>query len=442
MALNGIPGLSLVVVQDGSVSYRGALGVRSVHSKEPMGVDTLVELASASKSLTALAVLRLARQGRLDLDTGVSTYLSRLGGVDWNDLTVRHLLRHTSGLRRTHDSLLLRQGGTAVGRLRSAAAIVATAVPESEPGLTFSYANANYVLLAALVERASGQPFASYMREHVFAPLGMQRTTLDSAAADRRGAADLHEQQWGRVRRSPSSFRGWPGSSLVKSSAVDMGAYLTALLAADGTTRGSAALDADWWEGFQPDYDFGWFVEPAADWLDGDFALVHTGEIWGANSAVALAPRRGHGVAVLLNLGTVRAGSMARAILASLDGTPLPPAKAVPLTEVADHWAIAFLATTVVLLAAMTVYGTVALRHLRDGRRAWRIEAPGIIRAAALMVLAVVLPAVAAWGPGPPFSAYPATVRLALPPLVGCVVALFLFAAALGLAPLTAGHRR
>ena len=199
MALNGIPGLSLALVEDGSVSYLRAYGVRSVQSREAMLAETPVELASLSKALTALAVLRLERDGLVQRDSSVAAILPDLDRARWRGVTIRHLLQHRSGLRRRHDFLMPCCGQPGQLDLNAAARHFAAADLESPPGERSSYANSNYVLLAAIVQRASGMPFPDFMRKEIFQPLGMDRTTT----------AEREAQSWirGPLRMSGSGDR-------------------------------------------------------------------------------------------------------------------------------------------------------------------------------------------------------------------------------------------
>ena len=441
MELNGIPGLSLVVVEGGAVSHLRAYGVRSVESREEMRVDTPVELASVSKSFTALAVLQLERAGRLDRDDSVTGLLPELGDGKWQDVTIRDLLRHRSGLRRRHDFLISCCGLPGNLDLESVAGRMAEADLESSPGAMFSYANSNYALLAAVVQRASGVPFPEYMRDTVFGPLGMHSTTLDEAEARQREMADRHEWRWGRVEVSPSRFLGWYGSSRVKASAADMGSYLAALL--DPLSRHDSAplRRSDWWEQMEPDYDLGWSVQAEADWLDGDFVLEHTGKIWGGHTAVALVPRRHAGVAVLVNLGTDRASRIARAVLASRFGVPLPQPARMSRTENPDFWARVFLVSAAGLFAAIFWYGARVFRQVRRRIRSRQVTPWGIARATVLVGLAVKLVHSAGWAATPPHAALPTTIGIALPLLVASVTALLLLAAATGLFPRSTSRR-
>jgi len=432
MELNHIPGLALAVVRDGRLAYTRAFGVRSLATGEPMTDQTPVELASVSKSFTALAVLDLERQGRLDLDLPVATYLPEFGagaGDDRSRITVRHLLGHTSGLSRRRDSLMACCGDGGEFDLPVALRKLATSRPVRPPGARFAYANSNYVLLAALVERLGALPFPEYLRRRVFDPLGLTRTTLDPAEARSWGLSESHEWQWGRVRISPSHYKGWYGASLVKSSAADMGRYLAAWLAG-----GPAPLPAaGWWNRPEPRrYEAGWFLRPRADWLDRALALEHGGDIWGGNTAVVFAPQLRAGVVVLLNVGTDRAGPIAHAALRQVAGLSLPP-PAVSGSEIPDYWAIRFTAAAGLLLAGLALYLLRVLSQFRRRQRRFAPARPAILRAVVLVLLAAYLLFLMA---GPvPLEIFPTTMKVALPLLASSVAALLLAAAAVGLAP-------
>ena len=164
MELNGIPGLSLALVEDGKVSYLRAYGVRNAETRQLIRVETPMELASVSKGFTALAILRLEQDGVVDRDSVVSAYLPEFDSGAWQRVTLSHLIRHRSGLRRRHDFLAPCCEQAANLDLDAAARMLANADLESPPGSTFSYANSNYVLLAAVVQRMSDAAFTSYMR--------------------------------------------------------------------------------------------------------------------------------------------------------------------------------------------------------------------------------------------------------------------------------------
>lgn len=442
MELNGIPGLSLALVEEGKVSYLRAYGVRNSESRQPLRVDTPMELASVSKGFTALAILRLEQDGAVDRDSVVSEYLTELDGGGWRGVTLNHLIRHRSGLRRRHDFLAPCCGQAGNLDLDSAVRMLARADLESTPGSTFSYANSNYVLLAAVVQRMSGAVFTRYMRESVFQPLGMHRTTSQEEVARSWEGASPHEWQWGRVRVSPSRFLGWYGSSRIKASAEDMGVYMvsmldpvTAWLDSMSTHAGDSNSHAAWWDQLGPDYDLGWNVSDETEWMDNQVVLEHTGSLWGADTAVVLAPERGIGAAVLVNMGTSRAGEIARAVVRSRDGTPLPEPHRTSRMEIPDTWARIFLMCAAAIFGVNIWYGLRVRQQVRLGARAWNASTNRMIRAVVLVILAFILVLNFYWGSEPPLPALPATIQMALPALAASVSTLLLVAAAAGLLP-------
>ncbi|HXG32116.1 MAG TPA: serine hydrolase domain-containing protein [Bryobacteraceae bacterium] len=440
MELNHLPGLAAAIVRPGEILL-GAYGVRDLSTGEPMTPATLVELASVSKPLTALAVARLEQEGRLRLDEPVRRYLPefRVDHTESDRITVRHLLEHTSGLLRADDYRVPCCGRPGEGDLALAVRQLHAAQPRYRPGRRFRYANSNYVVLAAVIERVSGRPFATYMRESVFAPLGMWRTTLDAAQAEAWGLAAQHERAWGRFRVASQNFSGWYGSSLVKSPAEDVGRWLASFLR--GVPEfGPAGAARTWLDSRRrAPYQMGWYVHPNAEWLRGDLVLEHTGFIWGANTAVVVSPRRQLAAAVLINAGTTRAGPVARGLLARAAGLRGPPPERASFGSQADNWAFAIAASGTVLGLATAIYALRAWREWRAGRRRlqWRGNRIQQIRSLLLAAMAGFIVYLLAGGVRP-LASLPSSLRVAIPLLGLSTAALLLLAAALGVAPRSA----
>ena len=440
LALNSVPGLALAVVEHGEVALVRAYGIQSVESGQPLTANTPMGLASLSKALTALAILRLEQEGRIERGAVAAGILPRLTSAGWTGVSLNHLLQHRSGLRRRHDFLLPCCGSPNELDLEAATERLNNADLEGLPGESVSYANSNYVLLAAIVERVSGVPFSAYMRQKVFRPLGMWQTSLEGARPASEVAAAPHEWQWGSVRVSPSRFLGWSGSSLVRASATDMAAYLEALLCQKPGDFEFLHADGPWWGRLDPGYDLGWAVQEDPEWFGDGLVLEHTGKTWGGRTAAVVAPQSGSAVAVLGNLGTTRSQAIARAILGSLGGKELPVPKRANRTEIPDTWAMVLLAAGIGLsgLAGWFAWQTRSL--LRSGRRGWRLTAGRLVRSAVLGYLAAAL-LYRYHFTGPPHAAFPTTVQVALPILVTSVLALLLACAVRGLTAVPAGMR-
>jgi CubicO group peptidase (beta-lactamase class C family) len=172
----------------------GAVAGQHFHARNrPVDGDTLFQVASLSKWATAWGVMKLAEQGRIDLDAPVARYLTRWrlpeAAFDNDGVTVRRLLSHTAGLG---DGL--GYGGFAPGdeiqTLEQSLTQASDASPGANgatrvtaaPGSAWKYSGGGYTLLQLLVEEVSGEPFNTYMRREIFEPLGMTRSTFELPA--------------------------------------------------------------------------------------------------------------------------------------------------------------------------------------------------------------------------------------------------------------------
>src|SRR4030042_3059551 len=175
----GIPGIAVVIVKDGQITYLAGYGVTSVEDPLPVTPQTIFDLASCSKSFTALAILLMEKDGLLNLDSPVGDYLPELRFADPGAekiIKVRDLLNHTSGLPGVFsEPLAFHQGDDAMIKLIAAMKKVHLNRPA---GSSFEYSNMNYSLLGAIIENRSGKKFEDFMQDRIFSPLGMKNTTL------------------------------------------------------------------------------------------------------------------------------------------------------------------------------------------------------------------------------------------------------------------------
>ena len=176
--------VAFVLIQDGQIfdDYFVSVG-------QPVDRDTLFQVASLSKWITAWGVMALVEEGKLDLDVPVSTYLTRWqlpeSEYDNDGVTVRRLLSHTAGLT---DGLGYSgfSPGTDVQGLEDSLARAADASPGADgrvrvahaPGSKWKYSGGGYTLLQLLIEEATEETFESYMQRAIFQPLGMSRSTF------------------------------------------------------------------------------------------------------------------------------------------------------------------------------------------------------------------------------------------------------------------------
>jgi uncharacterized protein YbbC (DUF1343 family)/CubicO group peptidase (beta-lactamase class C family) len=167
-----IPGAVLLVWHNGQVVYLKALGSRSLEPRhERMTVDTVFDLASLTKVVaTTTAVMQLVQEGQLRVNDPVAKYIPEFGQNGKDDITIRQLLTHFSGLREDIDLSPPWEGKETALRMAYAE------TPAYAPGSRFLYSDTNFIVLAALVERVSGMPLEQYCQKNIFVPLAMTHT--------------------------------------------------------------------------------------------------------------------------------------------------------------------------------------------------------------------------------------------------------------------------
>jgi CubicO group peptidase (beta-lactamase class C family) len=166
-----IPGLSLAVVKDGKVVKASGYGLANLETDAPATPDTVYKAASLSKPFIAAAILLLVQEGKLSLDDNVSTYLDA-SPESWKEISVRHLLTHTSGIVRdpTDYHPYNQQPITDVIKSVYAAPLV------FQPGNKWLYSNVGYYALAEIITTVSGKPWDQFIAERLFAPALMTST--------------------------------------------------------------------------------------------------------------------------------------------------------------------------------------------------------------------------------------------------------------------------
>ncbi len=178
------PGLSLVVVKDGEIVYQKGFGLADGPRNIPATEDTVYNQWSMVKPITAVAVLQLHEQGLLDIDDPVADYLPffevQYPSDSSETITIRHLLNHSSGLRNNVPEIIgwIHFDGDPEWNQTE---LIKEKLPDYaelayEPGSLGMYTNVGYMVLAAVIEAASGQTYQQYMIDHIFEPLGMDQT--------------------------------------------------------------------------------------------------------------------------------------------------------------------------------------------------------------------------------------------------------------------------
>ena len=198
------PGCAVGVSKDGKEILTRAYGSADLEHGVANTADTVFEAGSVSKQFTAAAILLLAQAGKLKLDDPVRDYVPELPDYGTPEITLRHLLHHTSGLR-DWGTVTFAAGWPRGSRVHTHAHVLDVLSRQKSlnfpPGAEYSYSNSGYNLMAIIVERVSGKTFAQYTRDVIFEPLGMTHTEWrDDYTRIVKGRA---ERVWKGGRRLP-----------------------------------------------------------------------------------------------------------------------------------------------------------------------------------------------------------------------------------------------
>lgn len=389
----GVPGIAVVVTQDNHVLVETGRG------KTPqgaIGAHTRFRIESLSKSFTAAAVLQLVERDLVDLERPVSTYLPDFSTADprSDEITVRQLLNHSSGL--TDRTLGFDQYAEGPTTPRDAVALLGESRLSYSPGSSWDYCNPNYWVAARMVEVVSGEPFATYLRTHIFQPLGMHDTEEYDVPARARGVAPSHSYAFGQPIRldAPAAYAGGAGG--VVTTAHDLGTWLRFQRGHHAgkqqeSVLGNAMLHEQHrrqspLREYPVGYGLGWWDGEPAD--GGVTRISHSGTGPGVSAYAGLFPD-GISVGVLVNANQPRADLIANDLYTLATGGPSPD----PATGPAP-WRDVVMSLVLLIVAAATMRGISRAHHwVHRGNAATRI-----LILAGLLSLALALACIPAVG--------------------------------------------
>ncbi|MBU7026032.1 MAG: serine hydrolase [Theionarchaea archaeon] len=357
MAQAHVPGMSIAAVKDNHVVYAQGFGARNLKDNLPATPDTLYGIGSCTKSFTALAVMQLVEQGKVNVTDPVSNYVPFSLGTEENPITIHHLLTHSSGIPNLGiaEILIPRLAGEEehyipMGSSTDLLIHINGAKKEvvTPPGKRFFYFNGGYTLLAEIIERVSGQPYEDYVTQKILTPLKMERSTFlkenyqkDSDAM----TSYFVQEKEGTVEITPADhpfhkFIYGPGGLL--SSVKELTHYLTFNMN-DGVYEGVQVVDASLLKDMHKPhierdpglfgksaYGYGWGI--TEDFLG--HTLVNHGGSTGMSSAyISFVPDLNIGVVMACNMGGAPALELVSlGMLAFLMGKD--PEKDIPVFEI------------------------------------------------------------------------------------------------------------
>ncbi len=316
---SGAASLSVALARDGKIVWEEGFGWADKAARRRATAHTMYSLASISKPITATGLMRLVESGRVKLDAPVDEYLGaakiRGRAFDASQATVRRIANHSSGLplhyQFFYEDEPYRRPSMDDTILRYANLVTA-------PGERYQYSNLGYGILDSVVSRVSGKPYADYMREQVFEPLGLTHTSVN-VPAELAGHQAVRYDPTG----APIPFYDFdhPGGSAVYSSAHDLVRFgmfhLGEKLEDQRAILSAASLEEmrkpTMMTGPKAWYGVGWAI---ADGPGGYRVISHTGSMGGVATSLRLIPSERIALAVLCNSGVALPHRVADRILA------------------------------------------------------------------------------------------------------------------------------
>jgi len=301
MEKNSVPGLAVAIALDGKIVYAKGFGFSDLENQVPFTAQTVSRIGSVSKSFTALSVMQLVEQGKINLDAEIQTYVTTFPKKQ-APITIRQLLGHQGGIRHYKDN------GEMLSNVRyadveSALAIFKDDPLVNEPGEKYSYTTYGYNLLSRAVEAASGERFTDYVERHIINPLAMKQTYFDDRfkIIPRRAHFYTRLNNTSPVTNVPQVDQSnkWGGGGLL-STVEDLVKYAAAydgdkLAKRDTIARMFTAQKTR--DGKPTAYGFGWTI--ATD--QGKLRIEHSGGSTGATAILTKYPEQGLIIAALVN---------------------------------------------------------------------------------------------------------------------------------------------
>lgn len=322
------PGATIIVVKDGKTVFRKAYGMADVANRIPLTPGTTMRIGSITKQFTSAAILLLADEGKLSLQDDITKHLPDFP-AQGKKITIEHLLTHTSGIASYTSKPGYMEHLAKDVTVKELIDSFKNDKLDFEPGSNWRYNNSGYVLLGAIIEAASGMPYAKFVEQRIFVPLGMNNTAYEGYERSPNPHA---------VGYQPGKGGFAPAGRLSMTQTYAAGALVSTvddLAKWDAAVSSGRLLKPDTWQtAFTPyrqtngktaNYGYGWEIES----LRGVQKLAHSGSVIGFLGYVLRLPSEHVYVAVLSNSrgGLVRPDLPADKAAAIAIGKPFPEFK-------------------------------------------------------------------------------------------------------------------
>lgn len=261
----------ILVAKGDEILLNKGYGMADYQKKLPNTPESVFAIGSITKSFTAACIMQLQEKGMLNVNDPVSKYID--GNSRGDDITIHHLLTHTSGLPRDG-----KYSGTLEVPLEENVSYISKYTLLFEPGEDHMYSNAGYQLLAAIIEKVSGKSYSDYINENIFVPLGMDtsRCGVDASYADDQSIG--YKIETGEpVRQSIYNFSCITGSGNIYSTAEDLYKYDRGLYDKLLTEESLSKIFSPQFGNWKNGYGYGWEITER----NGHKKISHGGNIGG-----------------------------------------------------------------------------------------------------------------------------------------------------------------
>lgn len=294
-----IPGLSIAVVEHGKIIKSRGYGFSNIEVKSPATEETIYQSGSIGKQFTAMLTLILAEKGMLKLDDKISQYIKGTP-ESWKDITIKHLLTHTSGLMRNNPEADMRLD-------YADDYLIEKLMPyplDFEPGTAFRYSNTGYELLGFIMKKKTDKSYGNLLETYIFNPLEMHTARIVGNRGDiiiNRAAGYDHVDGKLKNEDQISTTFNSTGAGAIYFSVLDLAKwdaalYTTRLLQEDHMNQLWTPVKLD--NGKTENYGLGWRL----DKINGHRVVEHGGEVSGFTAFISRFPDDGLTVIILTNL--------------------------------------------------------------------------------------------------------------------------------------------
>lgn len=314
MRVNRFSG-AVLLARDGQPIESRGYGMANIELGVPNSPGTVFRLGSVTKQFTGMAIVLLQERGKLSVNDSICKYLSDCPQA-WQPITIKNLLTHTAGIPNytefpdfTKTAAAETTAAELTNRFRDKPLQFAL-------GEKFAYSNSGYFLLGTIIERASGKPYADFLQENIFAPLGMKQTGYDNPVRIiKNRAAGYARTSDGFINAAPISMSTAYAAGALYSTVGDLLLWDQALYTEKFVSRKS--LD-EAFTPFKSNYGYGWSIGKRFDRQ----VIAHGGGIFGFSAYIARYPADRVTVIVLSNVEGAPSGEIANSLAAIVFGAP------------------------------------------------------------------------------------------------------------------------